>query len=138
MLLLIVINKVLLLLMTVFNQYIINIKKLRKMTKKVSYDEVSVAKSLSRKSSVSVNTHTKAITIKEGATDVGNGSWGKIDYLCKIHGYVYRFSRSTGKSIKDVQEDSDDSSVINKKSAKRQAKLNMAAATKAVMHKIRK
>lgn len=106
------------------------------MTKKVSYDEVSVAKSLSRKSSVSVNTNVKIITIKAGATDVGNGSWGKIDYLCKVHGYVYVFS--VGKSAKDVQEDSDDSSVINKKAAKRQAKLNMAAATKAVMHKIRK
>lgn len=108
------------------------------MTKKVSYDEVSVVKSLSRKSSVRVNTNVKVITIKIGATDVGNGSWGKIDYLCKVHGYVYIFSRSVVKSTKDMQEDSDDSSVINKKAAKRQAKLNMAAATKAVMHKIRK
>lgn len=108
------------------------------MTKKVSYDEVSVAKSLSRKSSIKVYPHNKTITIKKGATDVGNGSWGKIDYLCKVHGYVYVFSNSIGKSTKDVQEDSDDSSVINKKAAKRQAKLNMAAATKAVMHKIRK
>lgn len=107
------------------------------MTKKVSYDEVSVAKSLSRKISVSVNTNIKVITIKEGATDVGNGSWGKIDYLCKVHGYVYAFSHPV-KSTIDVQEDSDNSSVINKKAAKRQAKLNMAAATKAVMHKIRK
>lgn len=108
------------------------------MTKKVSYDEVSVAKSLSRKSSIKVYPHVKTIAIKEGATDVGNGSWGKIDYLCKVHGYVYVFSHSVGKSSKYVQEDSDDSSVINKKAAKRQAKLNMAAATKAVMHKIRK
>ena len=108
------------------------------MTKKVSYDEVSVAKSLSRKSSVHVNTNTKIVTIKVGTTDVGNGSWGKIDYLCKVHGYVYVFSNSVGKSTKYFQEDSDDSSVINKKAAKRQAKLNMAAATKAVMHKIRK
>lgn len=108
------------------------------MTKKVSYDEVSVAKSLSKKSSVSVNTNTKTVTIKKGATDVGNGSWGKIDYLCKVHGYVYVFFGSVGKSTKDVQEDSDDGSVVNKKTAKRQAKLDMAAATKAVMHKIRK
>lgn len=108
------------------------------MTKKVSYDEVSVAKSLSRKSSIKVLPHIKTINIKKGATDVGNGSWGKIDYLCKVHGYVYVFYGSVGKSTKDIQEDSDDSSVINKKAAKRQAKLNMAAATKAVMHKIRK
>lgn len=108
------------------------------MTKKVSYDEVSVAKSLSRKSSIKVYPHCKTVIIKKGATDVGNGSWGKIDYLCKVHGYVYVFSDSVGKSIKDVQEDSNDDSIINKKTAKRQAKLNMAAATKAVMHKIRK
>lgn len=108
------------------------------MTKKVRYDEVSVAKSLSRKSSISVNTNTKTITIKKGATDVGNGSWGKIDYLCKVHKYFYTFSNSIGKSTKDLREESGDDSVINKKAAKRQAKLNMAAATKAVMHKIRK
>ena len=108
------------------------------MTKKVSYDEVSVVKSLSKKSSVSVNTNTKIVTIKKGAIDVGNGSWGKIDYLCKVHGYVYVFSWAVDKSTKDVQEDSDYGSVVNKKAAKRQAKLNMAAATKAVMHKIRK
>lgn len=108
------------------------------MTKKVSYDEVSVAKSLSRKSSIKVYPNLKTVIIKKGATDVGNGSWGKIDYLCKVHGYVYIFSNLIGQFAKDVQEDSDDSSVINKKAAKRQAKLNMAAATKAVMHKIRK
>ena len=108
------------------------------MTKKISYDEVSVAKSLSRKNSINVNPITKTVTIKFGATDVGNGSWGKIDYLCKVHGYVYVFSKSIGKSVKGLQDDTDDNSVINKKAAKRQAKLNMAAATKAVMHKIRK
>lgn len=108
------------------------------MTKKVRYDEVSVAKSLSKKSSISVNTNSKLIAIKKGATDVGNGSWGKIDYLCKVHKYVYVFAQSVGKSTKDVQDTSDDGSVVNKKAAKRQAKLNMAAATKAVMHKIRK
>lgn len=108
------------------------------MTEKVSYDEVSVVKSLSRKSSVSINTNTKIVIIKKGATDVGNGSWGKIDYLCKVHGYICVFSCFAVKSTKYVQEDSDDNSIINKKAAKRQAKLNMAAATKAVMHKIRK
>ena len=108
------------------------------MTKKVSYDEVSVVKSLRKKNSISIDANTKVITVRKKATDVGNGSWGKIDYLCKVHGYVYVFSWAVNKSIKDVQEDSDDGSVVNKKAAKRQAKLNMAAATKAVMHKIRK
>lgn len=108
------------------------------MTKKVSYDEVSVVKSLRKKNSISIDTNTKVITIKLKTTDVGNGSWGKIDYLCKVHGYVYVFSFSVNKSTKDIQENSDDGSIINKKAAKRQAKLNMAAATKAVMHKIRK
>ncbi len=108
------------------------------MTKKVSYDEVSVVKSLRKKNSISINANTKVITVRKKATDVGNGSWGKIDYLCKVHGYVYVFSWAVDKSAKDVQEDSDNGSVVNKKAAKRQAKLNMAAATKAVMHKIRK
>lgn len=108
------------------------------MTKKVSYDEVSVVKSLRKKNSISINTNIKVIIIKLNATDVGNSSWGKIDYLCKVHGYVYAFSYSVVKFTKNVQEDFDDGSIINKKAAKRQAKLNMAAATKAVMHKIRK
>ena len=76
------------------------------MTKKVSYDEVSVAKSLSRKSSIKVYPHRKTVIIKKGATDVGNGSWGKIDYLCKVHGYVYVFSAyvpQSGFGIKFVR-----------------------------------
>lgn len=108
------------------------------MTKKVSYDEVSVAKALNKKNGVSINTNTKTINVKKDATDVGNGTWGKIDYLCKVHNYHYFFVASVGKSTRDVRDDDNNYSNINNKVAKRQAKLNMAAATKAVMHKIRK
>lgn len=108
------------------------------MTKKVSYDEVSVAKSLNKKTEISINTNIKRINVKKNATNVGNGTWGKIDYLCKVHGYHYFFADNVGKSTRDIRDDNENNDIVSKKVAKRQAKLNMAAATKAVMHKIRK
>ena len=51
------------------------------MAKKVAYDETSVVRSLSKKSSIQINTTEKIIRIVDGNTEVGNGSWGKIDLL---------------------------------------------------------
>lgn len=55
--------------------------------KKRNYDEVSVVKDLNKKKSCTVG--NKTISIDENHTDLGNTSWGKIDYLCKVHQYSY-------------------------------------------------
>ena len=49
------------------------------------YDEASVIRSLIAKRCV-VNTITKVISVPRGV--LGNGSWGKVDYLCHYCGYT--------------------------------------------------
>ena len=99
------------------------------MAKKRAYDETSVVRSLSKKNSIRVNTVEKVVEVMKGASDVGNGSWGKIDYLHKVHGYVYVFVTSLGK--KKVNNTDDDSvNIGNNKTAKREAKFNMATMRK--------
>lgn len=100
-----------------------------------NYDEASVVRSLSRKNGCKVNPIDKTIQILKDNTDIGNGSWGKIDYLHKVHGYFYTFvNQLQGKVRMDTNKDKDDNA-INKKVAKRESKLNMAAMTKAAMKK---
>lgn len=104
------------------------------MAKKRAYDETSVIRSLSKKNSIRVNTVEKVVEVMRGASDVGNGSWGKIDYLHKVHGYVYVFVTSLGK--KKVNNIDDDSvNIGNNKTAKRKAKFNMATMSKNAMRK---
>ena len=106
------------------------------MAKKV-YDEVSIIRALSKKASIYVNTVEKRIDIVKNNTELGNGSWGKIDYLTHVHGYVPVFvsNISARKSIKKVIETDTDNT--RSKSSKREAKLNMAAMTKAAMKKVK-
>lgn len=102
------------------------------------YDEAKVVRSLSKKSSIRFTQTgtTKCIEIIKGCTDVGNGSWGKIDYLHKVHGYhavlVKQFSsgsKKTSAAADDVSEKHDT------KAAKRERKLNMATMAKSAMRK---
>lgn len=60
------------------------------MTNKKHYDEASVIRSLMRKHSINISHDMgrPVIEIEKNATDVGNGSWGKIDYLVKYCDYV--------------------------------------------------
>lgn len=95
---------------------------------KKAYDEASVIRSLKKKSSIRIM-HNKVIEITKDATDVGCGSWGKIDYLCKVHGYFYRFVKAV------IKTKSDDSSYGSNKSTKREKKLNMVSMTKKAMQK---
>lgn len=104
------------------------------MAKKRAYDETSVVRSLSKKSSINVNIINKTVEIVKNSTDIGNGSWGKIDYLHKVHGYVPVFVTSIGK--KKVNNTDDDSvNIGNNKTAKREAKFNMATMSKNAMRK---
>lgn len=107
------------------------------MAKKKSYDEASVIRSLSKKSSIRVNTNTKVIEVVRDSTDVGNGSWGKIDYLTKVHGYVYVFVKNMPRKYVNTNESSNNEETINTKMAKREAKLNMAAMTKSAMKRVK-
>lgn len=98
-----------------------------------NYDEASVIRDLNKKQGCSVSTHNKTITISRESDSLGNKSWGKIDYLVKVHKYVYVF---TSSSIKPVVYSTDENKTT--KTAKKESKLNMAAMTKNAMKKAKK
>lgn len=56
------------------------------------YDENGVLRSLKRNPAIKV--FNGCIHIIEGTAFVGNGTWGKIDYLCKVHGYHVSISKN--------------------------------------------
>lgn len=60
------------------------------MAKKRNYDEANVVRSLMRKHSINISYcgNTRTIEVEKNAYDIGNGSWGKIDYLVKYCGYT--------------------------------------------------
>lgn len=105
-------------------------------TKKV-YDEASVVKSISKKKSISVSTVNKIINVDRNATDVGNGTWGKIDYLCKVHGYTYAFMSEVVSKARNKKVNNDEEVAVNSKVAKREAKLNMATMAKSAMRRVK-
>lgn len=98
------------------------------------YDEASVIRSLSRKSSIKINSIEKTIEVVKNNTEVGIGSWGKIDYLTKVHGYIVLFVKALkNKPAKNL--DNDNYNERSNKTAKREAKFNMAAMAKSAMKK---
>ena len=97
---------------------------------KKPYDETSVIKSLLKKrNSIKIDSVNKTIKVDSDHNEVGNKSWGKIDYLRKIHGYIVGFYTSK-KLI--VEEENNSSSTINK-SNKRKNKFDMVNMTKTAM-----
>lgn len=54
---------------------------------KKPYDEVNVVRILNKNRGIEVK--SKMILVDENSVTVGNGTWGKIDYLCRHCGYSY-------------------------------------------------
>lgn len=54
---------------------------------KKNYDEVGVQNSLRRKG-IKVDTINKTVEVPYGCDTCGNGSWGKIDFLCNHRKYI--------------------------------------------------
>ena len=51
-----------------------------------NYSEDEVLRSLSKKNSININRVSKTLTVNTTG-DLGNGSWGKIDFLTNYCGY---------------------------------------------------
>lgn len=85
--------------------------------KKKNYDEVSVIRSITKKADVSVDYVNKIIQVKEDSNEVGNGTWGKIDYLCHYCGYSYIISKTINSNRKIINREfgNDDDRKISKK-----------------------
>ena len=59
---------------------------------KKNYDEASVLRSISNR--VGINYASRIITVDINNPKIGNGTWGKIDYLCKYCGWMWMKSCS--------------------------------------------
>lgn len=75
------------------------------MSKKKTYDEVSVVAKLSRKRSVRVDRAQKVIYVERDNYEVGNGSWGKIDYLVHYCGYTQLWVAKKEPKVTAVKDD---------------------------------
>lgn len=66
-----------------------------------NHDEASCLRSLRQKRSISIA--NRIIYVEKDNTEVGNGSWGKIDYLCNYCGYHYVIVATMPKNVKREQ-----------------------------------
>lgn len=64
------------------------------MARKKNYTLDEVLRSLAKKRDVRVDSNVKVVQVLTGLdrkfpahNDLGNGSWGKIDFLCNYQGY---------------------------------------------------
>lgn len=103
--------------------------------KKKNYDEVSVIRSITKKADVSVDYVNKIIQVKEDSNEVGNGTWGKIDYLCHYCGYIYVRPKTINNRKIINREFGNDNDRKTSKKERKQLKLDMVKSTKKLMKK---
>lgn len=103
--------------------------------KKKNYDEVSVIRSITKKADVSVDYVNKIIQVKEDSNEVGNGTWGKIDYLCHYCGYIYVRPKTINNRKIINREFGDDNDRKTSKKERKQLKLDIVKSTKKLMKK---
>lgn len=53
-----------------------------------NYKVDEVIRALSNKQGCNINLFNKTITIDKNHNTIGNGSWGKIDFLTKTQGFI--------------------------------------------------
>lgn len=58
------------------------------MSQKKNYNEKSVTDLLKKNPDIKVNIVNKSLEIVIDSDRIGNSTWGKIDYLAKVHGYT--------------------------------------------------
>lgn len=100
---------------------------------KKPYDEVSVLRELNKKSGCLIN--GKEIKVLRNSPDLGNSTWGKIDYLCKVHDYTWSITDSITKSYvnNSARKSSNNKDKVINKGSNNKDKFNMASRTKTAM-----
>ena len=101
--------------------------------KKKNYDEAKVVRIISKKRDIRADGIKKTIEVVKDSTEVGNGSWGKIDYLCGVHGYVVLFVNALNKA--SIAFKDDEQEVVTRHS--KRDKFSMAAMSKAAMKRVK-
>ena len=105
---------------------------------KAKHDETSAIRSLSKINGVSVNRVDRIITVAPGIHGAGNGSWGRIDYLRGVCGYLLRRDKPGRSNVfipNDEDENGNTKRIARKSSSK---KLNMVTMTKGAMNNNKK
>lgn len=103
--------------------------------KKKNYDEVSVIRSITKKADISIDYANKIVQVKKDSNEVGNGTWGKIDYLCHYCGYSYIISKTINSRKVINREFGNDNDRKTSKKERKQLKLDMVKSTKKMMKK---
>lgn len=101
--------------------------------KKKNYDEAKVVRIISKKRDIRVDGIRKTIEVVKGSTEVGNGSWGKIDYLCHVHGYIVLFVKAINRA--SIVPKDDEQEIITRHS--KRDRFSMAAMSKAAMKRVK-
>lgn len=101
--------------------------------KKKNYDEAKVVRIISKKRDIRVDGIRKTITVVKNSTEVGNGSWGKIDYLCGVHGYIVLFVKAIKRA--SITPKDDEQEVVTRHS--KRDRFSMAAMSKAAMKRVK-
>lgn len=101
------------------------------MSKK-PYDETSVIKSFKRFKSISIDSINRTIFIVKNNTELGNGSFGKIDYLIKYRGFKINYVDYLAKKPKVVNNED------NYKVTSKRDKVNLVNMTKDIMKRYKK
>ena len=102
------------------------------MTKKKSYDETSVLRNLARRKGISIDYSAKVIKVSTNATDVGNSTWGKIDFLTNYCSWFVCVTKNTIKKQKNIIIESE-LLEPNTKIAKRENKINLVKQVKSII-----
>ena len=93
-----------------------------------NYDEATCVRELNKKASCEVV--GSVINVLIGATDLGNGSWGKVDFLRRYCGYRQIFVKELPKLTKKTRivrysDDEDNTPKRRKKGLLIDAKVNV-------------
>lgn len=101
------------------------------MAKKKSYDETSVLRNLARRKGITFDYSQKIINVHSEATDVGNSTWGKIDYLTHYCGWFVRIVKNLNR--KSIVNKLDDYTERPTKEDKHNKKINLVKQVKSIM-----
>jgi hypothetical protein len=110
---------------------------------KKNYDEMSVVRILSKNPNVQVDSTSRIVVVNRNSNTVGNGTWGKIDYLVNYCDYTQMWN--SGNNIANHKKaDTETTDPVKevipkiKKVFGSKKKLDMAAMVKDVMKKVTK
>lgn len=103
---------------------------------KKPYTERDVINSIRRNQDISIDTVNKTINILINSTNIGNSTYGKIDYLVKVHDYiVVRVNHI--KTFRYNRPKNDNNDNVNYKMNNHRDKLNIPKIVKNTMRKVK-